>query len=250
MKVRALFVDYDGTIAPLGVPRGDSRVFPGVEVELRRIGREIPICVVTAKDYDFISPRSRFATGWACASGLDIRLADGRLSRPRRLRSLDWALEIARAAEGLGTSTELKRGPSGEVLAVSIDWTLVPDRGPSVLRRLAPLMEEGEYVSHDGWSTFADLYAAPPDKGKAVRVLKKLLEVKSNVMFIGDSAPDNAAFQEAEMAIGVAHGQPMSELSCDYIVEQRRLAAFLRSLRGCRMEFTPSLPGVRAQEGR
>ena len=250
MKVRALFLDYDGTIAPLGVPRDESRVFRNVKRELRWIAPEIPVCVVTAKDFDFIWTRCRFASGWACASGLDIRLADGRTSQTRPLRSLDRALEVARSSERTGSFTELKRGPSKELLGVTIDWSRAPEGGGAIVRRLRALEKQGDLVAYDGHSTFADVYAAPPDKGRAVRALKRLLSVKFGVMFIGDSVFDNSAFQEAEMALGIDHGQPTSELRCDYIVEQRSLAGFLRSLRDRGMEFTPSLPWVRTGGGR
>ena len=247
MRVKALLVDYDGTIAPLGVPRAESRIIQGVERELRKIVKSTPVCVVTAKDFDFTHRRCGFATGWACASGLDIRMADGRSSVARRLRNLAEVLDIAKAAERDGTQTELKVGPAGELLGVSIDWTGTPYLGARVARKLRPLAKKYS-VSLDRHSTFADVYAAPPDKGKATIAVKKLLKVESNVMFIGDSRFDNPAFQEAEMAIGVDHGQPTSGLRCDYIVEQRRLAGFLRSLHGRGMDFTPSLPWVRRKE--
>lgn len=248
MRVRAMFVDYDGTIAPLGVPRDQSMVIKGVARELWKISLEVPVCVVTAKDFDFVRPRTEFAVGWACAAGLDIRMADGRVAEARRLRDLRRAMCAARACERLGTYTELKRGPTGDLLAVAIDWSRHPELKASVLARIGTLVKSGEHVAYDGRSAFADVYAAPPDKGKAVRKLKRLLAVKSGVMFIGDSRVDNPAFQEAEIALGVARGQPISELRCDYVVRQSMLSMLLRSLHDRRMDFTPTLPGVEEGE--
>ncbi len=240
-----MFLDYDGTVAPIGVPRSVSKVNPGVERELRKIARRIPVCMVSAKEYDFIRPRCGFAVGWACSSGLDIRMADGRGLSARRLKPLEGAIKLAKEEERRGTITELKRGPRGELLGVTIDWGGVPELGPAILQNLGALSKGRAFVAYDGSSTFVDVYAARPDKGRATRVLKRLLEVKSDVMFIGDSAVDNNAFQAAEMAIGVDHGQPMSELRCEHIVDQNRLAAFLRSLYDRGMEFTPRLPWVK-----
>ncbi len=244
-RVGALLVDYDGTVAPLGIPRAESRILRSVEAELKSISKSAPVCIVTAKDFSFVQTRSKFAAGWACVSGLDVRLADGRRVAERRLRNLTGALRLAESAEKKGTYTELKRGPSGELLAVAIDWTGVPEVGPYVLRGLKPISDAGLFVAHERGTTYADVYAAPPDKGRACRLLVKLLEVESYVMFIGDSALDNSAFQAVEIAIGVAHGQPMDELRCEFVVEQARLAEFLRSLSGRGMEFTPTLPSVR-----
>ncbi len=244
-RVGALLVDYDGTIAPLGVPRAESRIFRKVEAELKAIAKSTPVCIVTAKDFDFIRPRSRFASGWACVSGLDVRLPDGRSYAEPRLKNLESALRLAEAAEKTGTYTELKRGPAGELLAVSVDWTGAPEAGAYVVRRLKPLAAEGLAVSRERGAPYADVYAASPDKGRAARMLVKLLEVESCVMFIGDSALDNSAFQAVEISIGVAHGQSVEGLRCEFIVEQARLAEFLRSLSGRGMEFTPTLPAVR-----
>ncbi len=242
-------VDYDGTVAPLGVPRDESRIFKSVEGQLRKISEKIPVCVVTAKAFDFVYPRSRFAAGWACVSGLDVRLADGRRVTRKKLASLEPALRLANSSSVLGTYTELKRGPSGELLAVAIDWSGVPELGASIVRKLKSFSGSGFVVSHYRGSTFADFYGAPPDKGTATKLLKSLLSVKGVVMFIGDSPLDNTAFQRAGISVGVTHGQPADALRCNYLVEQPRLAEFLRSLSDRGMDFSPSIPSVRRKEG-
>ncbi|HEY6282312.1 MAG TPA: hypothetical protein VIW22_00120 [Nitrososphaerales archaeon] len=244
MKVDAFFSDYDGTIAPLGVPRAESKIFEGVEVQLKKIGRQVPLCIVTSKDFDFVYPRCNFAAGWACVSGLDIKLADGRRFAERRLADLTKPLEFAKSMESEGALTELKRGPSGELLGLSIDWTEVPELRDGIVENLRTMSGEGIISTYDGASQFADFYAASPDKGKALKELKRLLGVQGNTMFIGDSPADNRAFKQAEFAIGVFHGQALDELRCEFMVNQARLEEFLQSLSDQRMDFTPGLPGV------
>jgi hypothetical protein len=248
LKVGVVMADYDGTIAPLGVPREESRIFKRVETQLRRISRQVPVCIVTAKDFDFVHPRSYFAAGWACVSGLDVRLADGRQVTQRGLKDLSLALRLAESSELLGSFTELKRDPSGRLLAVAIDWTGVPEIGPSIVRKLRPLAQSGLVVARDRYSTYADVYGALPDKGKAARLLQNLLEVKGAMMFLGDSIFDNSAFQKADISIGVVHGQRVGLMSCEYVIEQAKLARFLQSLSDCEMDFEPCLPGVRTKK--
>ncbi len=240
----ALFSDYDGTIAPLGVPRDESKIFEGVEVQLRKICRQIPLCIISSKDFDFVHPRTSFAAGWACVSGLDIRLPDGRQCGEKRLIELTKPLELAKSMERLGAQTELKHGPAGELLGLAIDWTGAQALGESVIENLRRLSGEGAFVEFDEGSTFADFYVAPPDKGTALKQLRGLLGFRGNVMFIGDAPADNSAFRQAEVAVGVSHGQALHELRCGFMVEQPRLEGFLQSLSDRRMEFTPSLPGV------
>ena len=244
MKVRALFTDYDGTLAPLGVPREESEMFKGVGAELRKISMHAPVCIVTAKDYEFTYPRSRFATAWACVSGLDVRLKDGGTFTRKALRRLDEALALARSGEKRGTFTELKRGPAGELLGVGIDWTGSPRAGEAMVRGLGRLRQKGHLVAYDGESTHADIFAAAPDKGRALRLLKRELKVGSGTMFMGDSVFDNPAFQEAEMTVGISHGQSMDELRCGYVVDQSDVRRFLHSLGENGMEFGPRLQGV------
>ncbi|HEV2226435.1 MAG TPA: hypothetical protein VGR56_06485 [Nitrososphaerales archaeon] len=249
MKVDALFSDYDGTIAPLGVPRDDSEILGGVEVQLRRICRQVPVCIITSKDFDFVGPRTSFAAGWACVSGLDVRLADGRRFGRGNLIELSGPLELAKSMEKEGAQTEFKRGPAGELLGLTIDWTVAPELGKSMVGNLMKMSDEGFIASYDRASTFADFYAAPPDKGRALNELKRLLGVRGNTMFIGDAPADNDAFQRADVGVGVSHGQSIDGLGCGFIVEQTKLDGFLRSLSDHGMEFSPSLPGVRRKEG-
>ena len=244
MKIDAFFSDYDGTIAPIGVPRDESRIFEGVEVQLKKIGRQVPLCIVTSKDFDFVYPRCNFAAGWACVSGLDIRLADGRRFAEKRLADLTRPLEFAKSMEVEGVLTELKRGPSGELLGLSIDWTEVPELGDSIVENLRTMSGKGIISTYDGASPFADFYAASPDKGKALKELKRLLGVQGNAMFIGDGPADNKAFDQAEFAVGVSHGQALDELRCEFMVDQAKLEEFLQSLSDQQMEFTPGPPGV------
>jgi hypothetical protein len=249
LKVDALFSDYDGTIAPLGVPRDNSKIFDGVEVQLRKICRQVPLCIITSKDFDFVYPRTSFAAGWACVSGLDIRLADGRRSGEKRLTELTKPLELAKSMEREGALTELKLGQAGELLGLAIDWTKVPELRKTIVESLREMADEDISISYAEASTFADFYAAPPNKGEALNELKRLLRVKGNVMFIGDAPADNGAFQQAEVGVGVSHGQALDELRCGFMVEQARLEEFLQSLSDGRMEFSASLPGVRQKEG-
>jgi trehalose-6-phosphatase len=244
LKVGAFFADYDGTIAPLGVPRDESRILEGVEAQLRKFSRQIPVCIITSKDFDFTYPRSGFAAGWACVSGLDVRLSDGRSWTEKNLRDLSKVLRLAETKESEGASIELKRGPGGELLGVAIDWTEVPETSRSMVESLGRISGEGVTVVHDSASTFADFYAARPDKGRALKELKRLLGVEGNTMFIGDAPADNSAFQEADIAVGVSHGQALGELRCGFVIEQARLEEFLRSMSDGGMEFTPSLPGL------
>ena len=95
-------------------------------------------------------------------------------------------------------------------------------------------------VAHDPTQPFIDVFGRRPDKGRAVRELRTLLKVAGKVLFIGDSAADNSAFEEADVAICVAHGQSLESLTCVFAVRHEELSTFLRSLVDGRLSLDPS----------
>jgi len=249
MKVGGLFTDYDGTLAPLGVKRIDSRVSSGLESELRKIAARVPFGVITAKSFEFIYPRIPFASAWGCVGGLDLRLADGRVVKEKGLRDMKSALALSDKLRDLGADVEPKRGEGGEILGLGIDWREKPLLQSAIAIELDLLVKEGLHVEFDRYSPFADIYPVAPSKGRALRILHKMLSIKDAIIFIGDSPFDNSAFQAATLSMGVAHGQPMEPLECGFVIEQQDLEVFLRSLSDRGMDFVPTIRGVSKKQG-
>ncbi len=232
MKIGAIFSDYDGTLAPCDAPL-ESSVMPGeIEEPLKRLSSMIPIAIVTSKDFHFIRPRTPFASAWACVSGLEIVLPDGRmLSTPRVNGRLLEGLGYVRRHDEFGLALELKYDTDGELLAFSIDWrrTAAPPR-EFIESTTTELARMGLTSVHDPSWTFIDVFGARPDKGRAVKELRRLLNVTGNVLFIGDSTPDNAAFEESDVAMCVDHGQGISNLNCGFVLRYDEVGPFLHTL--------------------
>jgi HAD superfamily hydrolase (TIGR01484 family) len=232
LKIHAVLSDYDGTLAPEDVPLDSSGVPKEIGDSLLRLSASLPVAIVTSKDYDFIRPRTPFARAWACVSGLEIVLSDGRRFADEKGsgRLLD-GLKLARRARVPGVKFELKRSTAKDLLAFSIDW-----RGASSPPRAfigtaaSELRRMGLTVVHDPAQPYLDVFGARPDKGRAVRELKRLLAVSGNILFLGDSVADNPAFREAEVAVCVAHGQDLEKVSSAFVIRQDELADFLTAL--------------------
>ncbi len=249
MKISALYCDYDGTLAAGDVRRDVSRIPQSTERELRKIAVLIPFAIITSKDFDFIFPRTTFAKAWACVCGLDIRLADGRTIRKRNQRSIySIPVQISRL-KGKGIFIESKRNSAGSLLGLSVDWREGKRLSDETIAGIRALSRKGLFVSYDRSYPFIDVFAGPPDKGKALRELKRLLGVQGPVMYVGDSPLDNNAFREADISLGVSHGQPLEELDCEFVVNYKELPKFLASLFHRGLDFAPDLPGVRRIEG-
>ena len=109
MRIVALFRDYDGTIARLDVNREQSSVSQEIARPLSELSRQIPIAIITSKDYGFVRPRTGFASAWACCSGLEISTKSGGMVVSPRLANLRVFLEDA------------QKSLSGEVLVEGME---------------------------------------------------------------------------------------------------------------------------------
>jgi hypothetical protein len=231
LKIDAIFSDYDGTLAPFDVRPEASRVSEGIRDPLLRLSSLVPVAIVTSKDSGFVRPRTTFSRAWACVSGLEIILASGRKLPTRRISGrLHEGLDHAKREGGAGLTFELKHSSTGGLLGFSVHW-----RGRATPTRFletvpAELEGMGLTVVHDPSWPFLDVFGARPDKGRAVRKLKALLNVKGNALYLGDSSADNPAFEAAEVGICVEHGQGVGELECSFAVRFEELGGFLSSL--------------------
>ena len=81
-QVKALFLDYDGTISPLNVSRTESRDLPENLAILRQISSIIPVAIITTKDLAFVVERTPFAHAWAGLGGLEIKVNDDVTAEP------------------------------------------------------------------------------------------------------------------------------------------------------------------------
>jgi hypothetical protein len=229
LKISAIFSDYDGTLAPEDVAREASRVPEDVQDALVRLSSLVPIAIVTSKDIGFVRPRTAFAQAWSCVSGLETVLSDGRVFATP-VKGLREALEYLKRHDDSGLTLELKCSTTGDVLGFSLDWRNSAPLGEYIQTTMAALTKMGLTVVYDPTRPYVDFFGAKPDKGRAVRELKKLLGVSGNVLFIGNSITDNPAFDEADVAICVAHAQEINELKCGFTLRPDERGGFLRSL--------------------
>jgi hydroxymethylpyrimidine pyrophosphatase-like HAD family hydrolase len=229
ISLGAIFSDYDGTIANARVGRACSRVPLRIARVLERIARSVPLAIITSKDYDFVYPRTRFAHAWACLAGLQIVLKTGERELLERLEDKSDALrELAPFARRF--EVEVKR-IDGMVAGICIDWSRTKPPSNEERKMIGSILKRhGMYVMEPEGAKYIDAYGARPDKGRALERLKKLMGIGGSVLYMGDSELDNAAFEEADVSLGVCHGQNASALRADFLVQYRDLHRFLEEL--------------------
>ena len=240
--VKALFLDYDGTISPIDSARSESAVTPENLAALNRVSKQIPIAVITNKDLDFVVKRTPFAVAWAGLAGLEIKTADGTAiidGLESKIGGITAALEYAKSLSGCGLEIEEKHTSNGTTVAFSVDWRRNKNRSPTRgeipakyrASQILSYCENSELVTYLYWKQpFFDVFPCHVDKGKAFLTLKQTLGLSDGVAYLGDSKADNSSFYVADLAVGVLHKETYPDLHYDFSVKFADVPVFLSSL--------------------
>ena len=245
MQISAILSDYDGTLCSTSNMRDSSSNKIPVELDARlsEISRDIPVCVISSKDFGFLSDKITFARIVSCIMGIETinlkRLVGDELIHIKNdsnvlfdthlITDIDTltdnsvllsslAKEISHTFRDI--SIDYKYTSKERILAgITIDYRHFED-WLSYKTKVEPLLHEmirqtksepSSSVSKlfvETYSThpFIDIYGIKCDKGNAFDSVLKLLDMdrsKNKVMYLGDSENDNAAFAKADVSIGV-----------------------------------------------
>ncbi|MCE9660752.1 MAG: trehalose-phosphatase [Burkholderiales bacterium] len=187
-----LAFDFDGTLAPIVARPGDARVSAAVAKGLERLGRTLPLAIVSGRRVDDIRGRLHFTPRYivgnhGAESPLMPEANPPSLLDPMRDRLAKSATALVQA----GVTVEDK-GRS-----IALHYRLAPDRSRAheVVDHLARTLDPG--LSAFGGKLVMNFVAeGAPDKAEAVARLVEHSGAKVAV-FLGDDVNDEPVFARA-----------------------------------------------------
>ena len=255
IHIEYLSADYDGTISPIKVARGESHIPLEIRVLLSQISRFIPISIITMKDLQFITSKTPFAHAWSAIGGLETQIGKRILKNElleSKLPLIFTALEYAKTeANDAGIEIEEKQDSKGQTVAFCVDWrrTKNQETAKQVANKITEFCNNlGLRILKYESQPFYDVYPISPDKGQALERMLSEMSIKKGVMYLGDSEVDNAAFNNpnVDVSIGVIHDESiLGSLKCDYLLKFEDVPDFFKTLITENFQFSPSFPMIK-----
>lgn len=268
MKVFAIISDYDGTLCPAGDVRVECLNNIPVEIEnvLWQISGNIPVCILSSKDYGFLCDKVSFANVVSCIMGIEtlgISRSDPSEIKSRHLlveeglvRSNASALDQLACDVGAkfsGVVVERKLTYDGLLAGITFDWRDLDDwkRCSDSVTEYVKTMVSNRYLSRNLYvqtyssHPFVDVYATKCDKGSGFDSIASELgysKAMGAILYRGDSENDNPAFRKEGVSIGVRSDDRLKpKLDCRHVVDYNQLVSFLQRLKDNDFEFDDSL---------
>jgi HAD superfamily hydrolase (TIGR01484 family) len=266
-RVQTIISDYDGTLVPtanVNTP-GTNTVASELEQILEKVTSDIPVCIISTKDFQFLRNKTGFATILSCMMGIETlvfrsqrspRTIEERLLYPdlqilqRGSEALEAiAEEISSYKEFSHVLIECKHTSDGILAGLTLDWRHQLGNDWSYYRSAInhfisrmvanlkkALVPADIYVQKYSEHPLVDIYSAECNKGIAFDTVLSELEHTSpdtkDTLYLGDSENDNPAFRKAGISIGIRSDSRLNpKLDCSYFLDYKQLSSFLMKLR-------------------
>jgi HAD superfamily hydrolase (TIGR01484 family) len=265
-RVKAIISDYDGTLVPTANvkdPRTNT-VPKELEEILDKVSYEIPICIISTKDFEFLQKKTVFAKILSCIMGIETLILTKNHEPPRTIEKRilcadSTVLQVkSKALESIAEEVtsdeefsqllvERKHITDGILAGLTIDWRHTDDWSyygigikHLVSRLVANLRKPPApvdiYIQKYSVHPFVDLFSIECNKGMAFdTVISELADLSidcGSVIYLGDSENDNPAFRKAGISLGVHSDARLNPvLDCHYFLNYEQLSFFLSRLR-------------------
>src|SRR5215213_10361270 len=276
-RVKAIVSDYDGTLVPTAHVKNTRINAIPTELEeiLCNISAEIPVNIISSKDFEFLSKKVTFARVISCIMGIETLVlttqAFSRIVEQCIVRADLAALqmnskvleaiaeEVTSRKEFSDLLVEHKHTTDGILAGLTVDWRhhVIDDWSyykrainDLIIRMVANLKKPPDpidvYVQKYSTHPFVDIYSAECNKGMAFdTVISERTNISVDgkaVLYLGDSENDNPAFRKAGISIGIrSDARVKPKLDCSYFLDYEQLTSFLMKLQNNGYLFSDEL---------
>jgi HAD superfamily hydrolase (TIGR01484 family) len=264
-KVCAIISDYDGTLCPVSAVR-TSRIPRNLEETLWEMSEELPVCILSSKDFHFLHDKTPFAKILSCLLGIETLVfrenvleSTGKPKSRHLLIDKELLHVKAEALDELSSKiasrfadvlVERKLTFDDIIAGITFDWRDLQDwkyysRAVSGYVKSEVKNQKRLHVQTYRSHPFIDVYAAKCDKGVGFdRIATEIRysKGKGEILYLGDSDNDNPAFKRAGVSVGVQSDSRLKpSLDCNYKIEYDKLASFLQKLKDNNFIFAEGL---------
>lgn len=239
----AIFLDFDGTLAPITDDPSDTFIPPETRRAVEHLSSVCPVAVVSGRDLEDV----RHLVGvegihYAGSHGFDVVEVDG----SRHRKASEFRPDLERAAKALDRAMEAFEGAFLErkAFALAIHYRMLEDAGQesAIEDAVDRVVAEEPRLRKTGGKK---IFEVRPDvewhKGKAVTMLAGLLRPEGDTsrvipLYVGDDLTDEDAFEAiADDGVGVVvRGEDDDrETAASYVLDDPSLVReFLERLAG------------------
>jgi HAD superfamily hydrolase (TIGR01484 family) len=277
-RIQDIMSDYDGTLVPTAhVKDPKANTIPSeLEEILEKVSFELPVCIISTKDFEFLKNKTAFARILSCMMGIEtLVLKNHGSSRTIEKCLLHADLQVLQRnsealeaiAEELSSDEEFsyalverKHTSDGILAGLTVDWRHLGGDDWSYYKRgvthfisrmvanlkKPPVPIADIYVQKYSAHPFIDIYSTECNKGIAFDTILSELGYGSldgiGTLYLGDSENDNPAFRKAGISIGIRSDARVNpKLDCSYFLDYKQLSSFLMNLRNDNYLFSDEL---------
>ncbi|MCR8724308.1 trehalose-phosphatase [Frigidibacter sp. ROC022] len=197
----ALFLDFDGTLAPLVADPDSARLLPEQSALLERLAGRLSgaLCLISGRALDDLASRSPVGLWRAGGHGIDLA-APGQSAAERVETPPDLLAAVAPVVAGFPAARIETKGP-----VVAVHYRADPDSGPALAGGLKQAISALHGYRLHGGKMVWEIKPEGRDKGRALhRLMLKPPFAGRRPVMLGDDVTDEDGFAAVQEHGGLA----------------------------------------------